>query len=40
MRQKLEEKWAKKEGNLKAWVQSKITKAADYADTAADYVIK
>ena len=26
------------EGNLEAWVQSKITKAADYIDTAADYV--
>ena len=28
----------KGEGNLQAWVQSKITKAADYIDTAADYV--
>ena len=38
---KLEKKMGKKgEGNLKAWVQSKITKAADYADTAADYVTK
>ena len=27
------------EGNLEAWVQSKITKAADYIDTAADYVV-
>jgi hypothetical protein len=26
------------EGSLEAWVQSKITKAADYIDTAADYV--
>ena len=26
------------EGNLEAWVQSKITKAADYLDTAADYI--
>jgi hypothetical protein len=26
------------EGNLKSWVQSKITKGADYIDTAADYV--
>jgi len=26
------------EGNVEAWVQSKITKAADYIDTAADYV--
>jgi hypothetical protein len=28
----------KGEGNIKAWVQSKITKAADYIDTAADYI--
>ena len=28
----------KGEGDIKAWVQSKITKAADYIDTAADYV--
>jgi hypothetical protein len=28
----------KGEGNVEAWVQSKITKAADYIDTAADYV--
>ena len=28
----------KGEGNLEAWVQSKITKAADYIDTAADYI--
>jgi hypothetical protein len=27
------------EGNLEAWIQSKITKAADYIDTAADYVV-
>ena len=27
----------KGEGNIEAWVQSKITKAADYIDTAADY---
>ena len=26
------------EGSLEAWVQSKITKAADYIDTAADYI--
>ena len=26
------------EGDVKAWVQSKITKAADYLDTAADYM--
>jgi len=25
-------------GNIEAWVQSKITKAADYIDTAADYI--
>ena len=31
-------KIGKGEGNLEAWVQSKITKAADYIDTAADYV--
>ena len=36
---RLEKKIGKKgEGELKAWVQSKITKAADYIDTAADYV--
>jgi hypothetical protein len=34
----LEQKVGKGEGNLEAWVQSKITKAADYIDTAADYV--
>ena len=28
----------KGEGDVEAWVQSKITKAADYIDTAADYV--
>ena len=28
----------KGEGNIEAWVQSKITKAADYLDAAADYV--
>ena len=28
----------KGEGNIEAWVQSKITRAADYLDTAADYV--
>ena len=26
------------EGNIEAWVQSKITKAADYIDSAADYL--
>jgi len=36
---RLQKKMGKKgEGNLEAWVQSKITKAADYIDTAADYV--
>ena len=36
---RLEKKMGKKgEGELKAWVQSKITKSADYIDTAADYV--
>ena len=36
---RLQKKMGKKgEGQLKAWVQSKITKAADYIDTAADYV--
>jgi len=35
---KLKKKMGKGEGNLEAWVQSKITKAADYIDTAADYV--
>jgi len=28
----------KGEGNLEAWVQSKITKASDYIDSAADYL--
>ena len=36
---RLQKKMGKKgEGELQAWVQSKITKAADYIDTAADYV--
>jgi len=36
---RLEKKMGKRgEGNLEAWVQSKITKSADYIDTAADYV--
>ena len=36
---RLEKKMGKTgEGELKSWVQSKITKAADYIDTAADYV--
>jgi hypothetical protein len=32
------QKKMKGEGNIEAWVQSKITKAADYLDTAADYL--
>ena len=32
------QKKMKGEGNIEAWVQSKITKAADYIDTAADYL--
>jgi len=35
---RLKKKIGKGEGNLEAWVQSKITKASDYIDTAADYV--
>ena len=35
---RLQKKVSKGEGNLEAWVQSKITKAADYIDTAADYI--
>jgi hypothetical protein len=35
---RLQAKVGKGEGNVEAWVQSKITKAADYIDTAADYV--
>ena len=35
---RLKKKLAKGEGDIEAWVQSKITKAADYIDTAADYV--
>ena len=35
---RLKKKVGKGEGNVKAWVQSKITKAADYLDTAADYM--
>jgi hypothetical protein len=35
---RLRKKMAKGEGNVEAWVQSKITKAADYLDSAADYV--
>ncbi len=35
---RLKKKIAKGEGNIEAWVQSKITRAADYIDTAADYM--
>jgi hypothetical protein len=35
---RLRKKMKKGEGNIEAWVQSKITKAADYLDSAADYV--
>lgn len=35
---RLQKKMAKGEGNIEAWVQSKITKAADYLDSAADYI--
>jgi hypothetical protein len=35
---RLRKKIGKGEGSIEAWVQSKITKAADYLDTAADYV--
>ena len=35
---RLKAKVEKGEGDLEAWVQSKITKAADYIDTAADYI--
>ena len=35
---RLQTKIGKGEGNVEAWVQSKITKAADYLDSAADYV--
>ena len=31
-------KHTRKKENFKAWVQSKITKASDYLDTAADYL--
>ena len=34
----LRKKLVKVKVNVKAWVQSKITKAADYLDTAADYM--
>ena len=35
---RLRNKMKKGEGEIEAWVQSKITKAADYIDAAADYV--
>ena len=35
---KIKKKVGKGEGNEMAWVQSKITKASDYLDTAADYM--
>ena len=35
---RLQAKVGRGEGNIEAWVQSKITKAADYIDTAADYL--
>jgi len=35
---RLRKKMKKGEGEIEAWVQSKITKAADYLDSAADYV--
>jgi len=35
---KIKKEVGKGEGEVKAWVQSKITKAADYIDTAADYM--
>mgnify|MGYP003344530322 CR=1 FL=1 len=35
---RIQSKVGKGEGSLEAWVQSKITKAADYIDTAADYI--
>ncbi len=36
--ERLKKRVGKGEGSLEAWVQSKITKAADYIDTAADYI--
>ena len=35
---RLQKKMKKGEGEIESWVQSKITKAADYIDSAADYV--
>jgi uncharacterized Zn ribbon protein len=37
--ERIKKKVGKGEGSLEAWVQSKITKAADYIDTAADYIV-
>ena len=36
--ERIKNKVERGEGSLEAWVQSKITKAADYLDTAADYI--
>lgn len=36
--ERIKKKVGKGEGSLEAWVQSKITKASDYIDTAADYI--
>jgi len=35
---RVKKKMGKGEGNVEAWVQSKITKAADYLDSVADYL--
>ena len=35
---RLKKKMGKGEGNLEAWVQSKISKASDYLDSVADYI--
>ena len=35
---KLQKKFKKGEGEIEAWVQSKITKAADYVNTASNYI--
>ena len=35
---RIHKKVKKGEGNIKAWVQSKITKATDYLDGVADYL--
>ena len=36
--EKIQDKVGKGEGDLESWIQAKITKAADYIDTAADYI--